>query len=268
MEKTKKKNKTSEPLKTSTKTNSPFRDVKLLEAEITKFINTFKATVATQANRVSDYFEMSCYNLVVRFYKNNGYEISIKNLKDGKYYYKCSPAGLQSRYSYFQVSKSLGKTKYEFEIQHNLAAQSSFDKDIFTNPDIIVIKKGTSKTTKNYYEINRRFSYVKNKDVITFFEVKNFNPFPELIFNFIGIVNELRKEILTNNSTTKKPKHLAPSLMVSGKPNKQTHRIKISLESRYCINILYDLFDSGLLVFSKKNQTMLKTTGKLEIETK
>lgn len=248
---------------TQPKTSNPFKDIKLFESEIATFINKFKATVKTHSKRISDYFEMSCYNMIVRFYENNGYTVTIQNLKKGEYVYKCSPAGIQSNYSYFLVSKKHGKKNLEFEIQHNLATQSSFNKEIFTNPDISVIKKGTSKTTKKYYAINRRFSYVNNPDLITFFEVKNFNPFPELIFNFIGIVNELRKEILTNSAKSKKPIHLAPSLMVSGKPNKQTIRIKDSLEERYCINIMYDLFDSGLTTFSKQKQSKLRITGKL-----
>lgn len=246
------------------KTSSPFKDVSLLEKEITDFINKFKSTVANHSNRISDYFEMSCYNLIVRFYENNGYVVTVQNLREGKYYYKCSPAGVQSNYSFFLVSKKIGGKSYEFEVQHNLAAQSSYNNEIFTNPDITVIKSGSSKTTTNYYEINRRFSYVENKDVITFFEVKNFNPFPELIFNFIGIVNELRKEIMINKAKSKKPKHLAPCLMISGKPNRQTQRIKESLEERYCINILYDLFDSGTLTFSKSMQSQLRITGKLK----
>jgi len=248
---------------TPKKTASPFKDVELFEKEIKAFVNKFKVTVSNHAKRISDYFEMSCYNLIVRFYENNGYKVLVQNLQDGKYRYKCSPSGIQSNYSFFLVSKQVGKKKYEFEIQHNLAAQSSFSKDIFTNPDIVVIKKGTSKTTTKYYATKRRFSYVKNTDLITFFEVKNFNPFPELIFNFIGIVNELRNDILTNSAVSKRPIHLAPSLMVSGKPNKQTARIKQSLEERYCINILYDLFDSGISTFSKAKQSELRTTGKL-----
>lgn len=223
---------------TPKKTISPFKDKDLLEKEIKDFVNKFKATISNHANRISDYFEMSCYNLVVRFYENNNYNVTIQNLQKGKYTYKCSPAGIQSNYSYFLVAKIVGKKELEFEIQHNLATQSSFNNEIFTNPDITVIKKGKSRTTTNYYAINRRFSYVRNDDVITFFEVKNFNPFPELVFNFIGIVNELRKDILTNSAVAKRPIHLAPSLMVSGKPNRQTLRIKESLEERYCINII------------------------------
>lgn len=245
------------------KTISPFKDKELFEQEIKEFVNKFKATVSNHANRISDYFEMSCYNLIIRFYENNDYKVTIQNLQNGKYRYKCSPAGIQSNYSFFLVSKKVGKKDMEFEIQHNLATQSSFNKEIFTNPDIAVIKKGTSKSTKKYYATNRRFSYVKNTDLITFFEVKNFNPFPELVFNFIGIVNELRKDILTNSAVAKRPIHLAPSLLVSGKPNRQTKKIKESLEERYCINILYDLFDSGIKTFSKNNQSDLRTTGKL-----
>jgi len=255
--------KTSQKKIIQKKTTSPFKDIKLFEKEITTFINKFKATVTTHSKRISDYFEMSCYNLVVRFYENNGYTVTIQNLKKGKYVYKCSPAGIQSNYSFFLVSKKYGKKELEFEIQHNLATQSSFNRKVFTNPDISVIKKGSSKTTTTYYRINRKFSYVNNSDLITFFEVKNFNPFPELIFNFIGIVNELRKEILTNTAVSKKPIHLAPSLMVSGKPNRQTIRIKESLEERYCINIMYDLFDSGISTFSKTKQAELRITGKL-----
>lgn len=254
---------TTENKKEIKTTRSPFKDVVLFEKEIKSFINKFKATVKIHSNRISDYFEMSCYNLIVKFYENNEYNVTIQNLKSGKYYYKCSPSGIQSNYSFFLVSKQEKKQIYEFEIQHNLAAQSSFDKGIFTIPDIIVIKKGSSKMTKDYYEINRRFSYVKNKDIVTFFEVKNFSPFPELIFNFMGIVNELRKEILLNEALPKKPIHLAPSLMVSGKPNKQTNKIKESLENRYCINIIYDLFESGNSKFSRSKQAELKTTGKL-----
>jgi hypothetical protein len=245
------------------KMSSPFKDKDLLEKEIKDFVNKFKATVLNHTNRISDYFEMSCYNLIVEFYEKNEYDVSVQNLQKGKYRYKCSTAGIQSNFSYFLVAKQEGRRKYEFEIQHNIATQSSFCNEIFTNPDITVIKKGTSKTTAKYYEIKRRFSYVRNSDVITFFEAKNFNPFPELIFNFIGIVNELRKEIITNTAKTKKPIHLAPSLMVSGKPNKQTCKIKESLEERYCINIIYDLFDSSKSIFSKRELSKLRTTGKL-----
>ena len=155
------------------------------------------------------------------------------------------------------------KKKCEFEIQHNLAIQSSHHKELFTTPDISIIKKGKVKTTTEYYDSKKRFSFANNIDVMSFCEVKQFNPFPELLFNFIGTVNELQKDIITNKAKVLDPPHIAPSLMISGKPNKQTTRIKEVLENRYCINIIYDIFYSGATTFSKNNPNNLRTFGQL-----
>ena len=256
------KPKIKEKKTTTWKKTSPFKDKDLLEKEITEFVNKFKATIANQATRISDFFEMSCFNHIVGFYELNDYTVSIKNLQIGKYRYKCSTAGIQSNFSHFLVKKKIGRKKYEFEIQHNLAIQSSHTNELFTTPDIAIIKKEKVKETTDYYDSNRRFCFVKNRDFITFCEVKQFNPFPELIFNFIGVVNELRKDILTNTEKEQLPIHIAPSLMVSGKPNKPTQKIKEKLEERYCINIIYDIFNSGTETFSRRKIAELRTTGK------
>ena len=242
---------------------SPFKDVALLEKEIVTYINKFKTTVHTQAKRMSDYFEMSCFNYIVRYYERNGYDVSIENLIAKRYRYKCSPSGIQSNFSFFKITKKIRGVEHIFEIQHNLAIQSSHDVEIFTNPDIAIIKYGTCHYTKSYYDSSRTFSFAQNKDLFSFFEVKHFNPFPELVFNFMGVVNELRKEIMDDIATNYTPKHLAPSLMVSGKPNKQTLKIKHSLENRYCINIIYDMFYSGASTFSRNNMNNLRKAGSL-----
>lgn len=244
------------------KETSPFKEQALFEKEIKDFANKFKTTVVNQAKRISDYFEMSCFNYIVRFYELNAYELEVKNLQSGKYRYKCSTSGIQSNFSHFEATIEIDKKKHRFEIQHNLAVQSSQDKTIFTSPDISVIKKGKVKNTKEYYDTKTTFSYVENKELMTFCEVKQFNPFPELLFNFIGVLNELKKEYLTNDGVDLIPIHIAPSLMISGKPNKQTKRIKESLEGRYCINIIYDLFYTGKFTFSKGYINELRKTGK------
>ncbi len=237
---------------------SPFKEKALLEKEIKDFANKYKTTVVNQAKRISDYFEMSCFNYVVRFYERKGYVVEVKNLQSGQYRYKCSTSGIQSNFSHFQVSISNKKIEYNYEIQHNLAAQSSQDDSLFTAPDISVITKGKVKYSKEYYDTKTTFSYVENKYLITFCEVKNFNPFPELLFNFTGILNELKKEYMYGKGQKLIPLHLAPSLMISGKPNKQTKRIKESLEKRYCINVIYDLFYTGTFTFSKGNINKLR----------
>ena len=226
-------------------------------------MNKFKATVSTHSKRVSDYFEMSCFNDVVRFYHLKGYTIEVQNLMQNEYKYKCSTSGIQENFSHFSASIELEDDFYEFEIHHNLAVQSSHDLELFTTPDITIIKKGKARTAIGYYESKRRFSFVKNINMMSFCECKQFNPFPELVFNFIGVVNELRHEIMNNTFPNVFPPHISPSLMVSGKPNKQTMKIKSSLENRYCINIIYDLFYSKTITFSKRNINLLRTLGKL-----
>ncbi|MFZ1496803.1 MAG: hypothetical protein WAS72_07075 [Saprospiraceae bacterium] len=254
--------KTTVKKKAITKTNSPFKDFALFEKEIKDFANKYKTIVVNQAKRTSDYFEMSCFNYIVRFYELNGYELVATNLQDGKYRYKCSPAGIQSNFSHFEATIIKRKKEIKFEIQHNLAIQSSQDITLFTTPDISIIKKGKVQYTKDYYDTKTTFSFVENKDLMSFCEVKQFNPFPELLFNFIGVLNELKMEYMIDKGKKLNPIHIAPSLMISGKPNKQTNNIRVSLESRYCVNIIYDLFYSATFTFSKGKINDLRKAGK------
>lgn len=85
------KSKAVKPLR---KSHSSFKEEAELEKEITDFINRFKATVQEHSKRISDYFEMSCFNLIVRYYELNGYTVQIENLQSGMYRYKCSTAGV------------------------------------------------------------------------------------------------------------------------------------------------------------------------------
>jgi len=244
---------------------SPFKDAAVMDNEIISFINKYKATVTEHGKRMSDYFEMSCFNLIVKYYVNSGYEVQIANLKQGKFRYKCSPAGIQSNFSHFEASITYGAMTYYFEIHHNLPVQSSHDETIVATPDISVIKKGAVKYRNDYYDTKKTLSYVENPNMLTFCEVKHFAPFPELIFNFMGVVNELRGEILDNSEENLWPKHIAPSLMISGKSTKPTDNIKASLEGRYVINILFDLFYSGRSAFWKSGVSSLQTAGWLDL---
>ena len=98
-------------------------------------------------------------------------------------------------------------------------------------------------------------------NMITFAEVKHFNPYPELLFNFIGTVNELKGIYHPIPHEIKKTEHFAPFLMISGKSTEHTDNIRKSLTSRYNINIIYDLFGKGL---DKNLRLSYKTVGKLE----
>jgi hypothetical protein len=250
----------------SIKRKSPFKDKEELKKEILGFINFYKASIANQADRMSDFFEMSCFNYIVKYYNLCGYEVRVENLQKGQYRYKCSTMGIQSNFSFFSLKKTEKGVSYEFEIHHNLAIQSAHHSKIFTTPDITIIKANGIDLSKDHYETKIAFTFVKQQDLISFCEVKQFNPYPELLFNFIGVINELCPDIMSNTTTAHLPGHLAPTLMVSGIPNRHANDIKASLESRYRINIIYNLFYSGVALFSKSRFKELNQTGSVKIE--
>ncbi|RZK27019.1 MAG: hypothetical protein EOO43_00950 [Flavobacterium sp.] len=245
------------------KSRSPFKDVVELKKEIIDFINIFKTTVADHSDRISNYFEMSCFNYVVKYYQLQGYNVTIQNLQLNQYRYKCSPSGIQSNFSHFRISKICNGKTHEYEIHHNLAVESAHEKGIYTTPDITIIDIDSVSYNNQVYETKKRFSYVAQVKFVTFCEVKNFNPFSELIFNFMGVVNELAPKILNNTMTARETVHIAPCLMISGTPNKQTSAIKKSIESRYCVNVIYQMFYSASFTFSKSNIKQLRTHGAL-----
>jgi hypothetical protein len=241
---------------TEKKTYNPYRDKSEMEGEIKSFLNKHRAFLSNQADRISDYFEMCCYNYIVRYYKARDYNVAVNNLIGKAFRYKLSPAGYPENFSFFKVTKMIKangkKHQVEFEIHHNLTVQSSFQNDIFLTPDISVINANSIISDHDHYLVkntSKKFCYVKNEDLQTFCEVKQFNPFPELIFSFTGLYSEMfsKKENLDERF-----EHIAPSLMISGKGKVHTEVIKKSVESRYPSNIVFDLFESGSATFSRR----------------
>lgn len=221
---------------------TPFKSPEKFEEEIKNFANRYRTIVEEHAERISDYFEISCYNRIVEYYAGLGYELSVKNLQAGRFRYKCSPAGHLHNFSFFSASKEGEKTFYIF---HNATVQSFYSNDVYTTPDIVVAYTQTPEFTDCYYETRLKMSYLKNADVITFFESKHLTPFPELIINFVGTVNELKPDCLKNEPNVSLFNHLAPSLLMSGVAGKPCIKIKQSLEDRYFVNILDNMMDSS-----------------------
>lgn len=177
---------------------NPFKTPEAFEEEIKSFLWRHKTFVANQASRISDYFEMCCYNHIVKYYENSGFEVIVENLISKKFRYKLSPSGYPSNFSFFKISKRIqnrSKTYiYEFEIHHNLTIQSAIEKDIYLTPDISVINVGSIIEDDTHYMVEKstkKFCYVANSDLQTFCEVKQFNPFPELLFSFNGMYIEM-----------------------------------------------------------------------------
>lgn len=248
------------------KNKSPFKDNKELKQDIQKFLNTHRTTFAQEIDRTSAYFELAVFNDVVRFYENNGYEVTPKNLKTRKrqFVYALSPNAKPENVSYFHaVKKYKRKLDREFEIRHNLRIQSKHDQRVFVSPDYAVIEPESIRSEKveHYYNGKADYCFVRAADIATFAETKHYNPGPELVLNFVGIVNEIIPELMTKEKLTAPPKHFGPALFVSGVGNTHIRDIKDSLKERYSINVLLGLFAYPSQLYSTHNKAHIEKIG-------
>lgn len=237
---------------------NPFKDIKELTREVENYLRKNRSAIFNNSKRISDFFEMACYNNIVRFYENKGYDVKIKNLQKNKFNYKCTTAGDPAKYSFFEVKFRTGKLEFVFEIRHNINIQSYHNKNTYTTPDICIIKPSSIKIDPNFYNTKMQYYYIENKSLISFCEVKNFNPYPELLFSFIGVVNELRPHLLRNVNKSGSL-HISTTLMISGKANSHSDRIIANLQSRYHLNVLCDLFNIGGATFGRHSINRMKT---------
>ncbi len=235
------------------------------ERELTDFSNSYGMLLAEHAKRISDYFEMTCYNLVIRYYEKKGYELKVQNLQGGKFKFKCSPTGLLKHFSYFKATKQGDQGVDEvIYIYHNATVQSAFDEKVFTTPDIVVSNSNIPAETKDYYATKKTLSYIPKESLITFCEAKHLVPFPELMVNFIGTVHELKPDCVDDHKEHPASAHIAPSLMMSGTFGRPTKRIQQSFEKRYYVNFFDNLFEdiSVRLFLSKYGIDQIATLGK------
>lgn len=247
------------------KRTTPFKDPAEFEKDLIDFSNKYKVLLAEHATRISDYFEMICYNIILRYYEEKHYSLTVKNLQAGKFKFKCSPNGLLKNFSYFKATKidEHGEVVTVY-IMHNATVQSAFDDTVFTTPDIVISKTDTPASTEDYYLTKKKLSYIPRESFITFCEAKHLMPFPELMVNFIGTVMELKPDCIRCIGDRDSSDHIAPSLMMSGTFGKPTSRIRDSFEKRYYVNFFDNLFEDVSIrwVYSKSGIEQIATLRK------
>ncbi|MFH7326422.1 hypothetical protein [Desulfurivibrio sp. C05AmB] len=245
------------------KSKNPYKDRKYLLRDINSFISRNGGVFNQLAKRMSDLFEMSIYNDIVKYYKRKKYDIEVMLLgKDGTFRYKLTTSGLKENFSYFHCVKSTVKkrkrTKIEIEIHHNLKVQSAHDDHIYYTADICVCYKDGVITRKQ--KNGRNHSYVENDKLINFFEVKNLNPFPEVLFGFSGLVLEVMPQFI--NGITKPCSdgdHLTPSIVFSGLGGEHVRKVSNSLTARYGYNVISGLYAHKNQIYSFKDLSEYST---------
>jgi hypothetical protein len=248
------------------KSRSPFLDNSLLQQEIDDFLTRFRATFAQQVQRTSAFFEIACYNDLVRYYEAMHFEVTPHNTmpRSKQFVYALSTNAKPENCSYFVAKRTYPTIGVmAFEIRHNLRIQSAHDDGVFVSPDYAVINPGTltSRRDPDYYNGKVEYDFVPAAEVQTFAETKHYTPSPELILNFVGLVNELLPNLMRGDVPSSAPKHLGPSLFISGAGNSHHDRIRASLAKRYSINIFLGLFARRTQVYAASNQRNLVKIG-------
>lgn len=235
---------------TRTSSSSPFKDKALLVKAIKVYLSRNSAVFATQGSKISEFFEMCCYNNVVEFYRQKGYAVSPKQLSPaGEFIYKLKPTGSHENFSYFEVNKVSKKNSWSFQIHHNLPLECAHQAGIFYVADIAVVTSGAVKREK-VAAYNQKRSYCPALNVQTFFEVKHMAPFPELLFSFTGIISNF----LVGTGRSKHPVHIAPALLISGNLNQHTSAIAGYLSTQYPGNVVAHLFARPSSIYNAKYQ--------------
>lgn len=245
---------------------SPFLDNSVLQKEIEGFLTKFRSIFAQQVQRTSAFFEIACYNDLVRYYEAMHFKVTPQNTmpRSKQFVYALSSSAKPENCSYFLAERTYPSVgTVAFEIRHNLRIQSAHDNGVFVSPDYAVINPGTVTSLRdpNYYNGKVDYDYVPAAEVQTFAETKHYTPSPELILNFVGLVNELRPDLMASNAPPSTPKHLGPSLFISGAGNAHHDRIRASLAKRYSINIFLGLFARRTQAYAANNQSTLVKIG-------
>lgn len=221
----------------------PYIDRSDLLKSINKFTSRYADTLSNASSKIGILFEMGIYNEMIEFYRHQGYRAYVQQLQGGAFKYKESPTGLKENFSYFICKKRLECGQVEkIDIHHNSKVESSRLKGAYYTADVLVCKSDALKTVPGKHG-GSRHSFCENDQMLTFLEVKHLNAFPEVIFNFSGLLLEFFPELIDQRivGTQGDDKHLTPGICFSGSTTSHSEFISTKLQERYTCNIIYDL---------------------------
>lgn len=211
-----------------------------VEGHVKRFLRGYGKRLADQTDKIAYFCQMTAYNAYVRYYRDElGWSVFVKQTKNDKFRYKLQPTGNPHNYSFFELSKD-GETIW---VLNNVQVESAHDAWHFFAPDIVVSRAASIISHKA--AIARKVGYertvysVKNADLVTFGEVKNIAPYPELLFSFQGLVFELMPEVFFNRMPLRaSADHPAPALLCSFEGSRHAKIVLHTLESRFRVNVL------------------------------
>lgn len=153
------------------------------------FFKEEKATIENFGSKVNQTFEAYVFSTVLKYYKINGWTVSIKNPRIGSkevFKLKFNTRGAPTNYSYGVCVKD----NRNRQIRHNLRVQTKHYRQTNKKPANIVCDIAIIEDT-DLSDFTTETALPNNK-LVAFGEVKHMSGFAELIANFIGLTFELQ----------------------------------------------------------------------------
>ena len=227
-------------------------------------------------DKLTQMFELSSYHAILSWYEENGW--SLKPKLFGKEF-RCllGTQGYPENFSYYIIKKTFGDNHdVEYYVRQNARIKNADMPDIAFIPDIIITNPVESSRERYdyWYKNTQDYCFFPSYDVISFHEAKNMAPFPELVVNFVGMLEccglyvrnkELEEQQFEENdklldealdrmlneapdsdfADQEAPAlpiyHIAPSLICGGVSNKIVENTCNSIKLRYRCNYFFSL---------------------------
>lgn len=217
-----------------------FVPLETIKRSVDRFLAKHRTQIYAHTDKISYYAEISAYNAIIDLYKQLGHKVKPANFVKDKFRYKLQPTGDARKYSHFTLSRSGQQTV----VLNNVRVESAHGERLYFTADIVVANANAVQmmTQAEVAELGmRRTAFaIRNVDVKTFIEVKNLPAFPELLFNFSGLLYEIMPDIFFGKVSKRVRTHLAPSLVCSFAGSGHANYIRQSLLGRWHINIFSD----------------------------
>lgn len=205
---------------------------------VAKFAADHHLVLSTNERLLSASFEIGCLHALLRSYKQQGYLLELKNLKDNEYRYLTTPSGNPANFSYVALTGTDG----EFEIRQQVRVESHVSSDIRFTPDILVLLKAATiqgVSNMDFAGGKRKLFSIKSDLVVAAHECKSMNPFPELMVSFIGMLVTAHGWYPDGSEVAPaRTGHLAPTLFVGGTARALHLKMIAALENAYRLNIV------------------------------
>jgi hypothetical protein len=185
-------------------------DVDLVRRELRKFVKHHRGAFEEVSRRQAQFLEIGAMAFVVEHYRKKKYAIEAMGLSGGRIFHvKLGSRGNPANYSWFRCRRGLA----EFDVYLNLPVLSSYGDGGVYVVDVGVVHAGLVLTRKDGEPLALR-----NRDLITFAEVKNFKIYPMLLAHFVGIVHEIQPAFLGRRRPNgfAKANHFSPTLFTVG----------------------------------------------------